>query len=95
MKVNPEHRDILRFLWWKIDNLNDEIAEYRMTTRLSGATLSPSVANFAPKKAAANFVRNNFYVDDGLKSVATVNEAVTLIQQKKTFVSSCKTTKVY
>ncbi|XP_063872995.1 uncharacterized protein LOC135107264 [Scylla paramamosain] len=92
VKVNPEHRDMLRFLWWENGDLNNEIAEYRMTAHLFGATSSPSVANFALKKAAddygcgsdaAKFVRNNFYVDDGLKSVATMNEAVTLIQQSK------------
>lgn len=63
-----------------------------MTAHLFGATSSPSVANFALKKAAddyecesdaAKFIRNNFYVDDGLKSVATKEEAVTLIEQSK------------
>ncbi|XP_063878734.1 uncharacterized protein LOC135110395 [Scylla paramamosain] len=92
VKVNPEHRDMLRFLWWENGDLNNKIAEYRMTAHLFGATSSPSVANFALKKAAddygcgfdaAKFVRNNFYVDDGLKSVATMDEGVTLIQQSK------------
>ena len=80
VKVNPEQRDMLRFLWWKNGNLKDEIVEYRMTAHLFGATSSPSVANFALKKAADNyecesdaakFIINNFYVDDGLKSIAT------------------------
>ena len=31
----------------------------------------------------ANFGRHDFYVDDGLKSVATVQDAVTLIRQMK------------
>ncbi|XP_063860018.1 uncharacterized protein LOC135100737 [Scylla paramamosain] len=52
VKVNPEHRDMLRFLWWENGDLNNEIAEYRMTAHLFGATSSPSVANFALKKAA-------------------------------------------
>ena len=32
---------------------------------------------------AAQFVRNDFYVDDGLKSVPTVDEAVRLIINTK------------
>ena len=92
VKVNPEHRDMLPFLWWKNGNFKDEIVEYRMTAHLFGATSSPSVANFALKKAAGDymgasdavkFVKNNFYVDDGLKSVATKREAVTLIEKSK------------
>ena len=29
---------------------------------------------------ADNFIRNNFYVDDGLKSVAAVSDATSLIE---------------
>lgn len=32
---------------------------------------------------AAEFLRKNFYVDDGLKSVKTVKEAIVLIQKSK------------
>ena len=79
-------------------DVTKEIVEYRITAHLFGATSSPSVADFALKKAAddhenlhgsdaANFIRTDFYVDDGLKSVATVNEAVTLIKQSKAICS--------
>ena len=68
--------------------------EYRMTVHLFGATSSPGCANFAPKAAAndfetefgttaAEFLRNNFYVDDGLKYVSSVEEAVKLIANVK------------
>lgn len=61
-----------------------------MTVHLFGATSSPGCANFALKSTAndheeefgsvaADFLRNNFYVDDGLKSVETAVEAVQLI----------------
>ena len=33
--------------------------------------------------ASANFIRREFYVDDGLKSVASAEEAVTLIKDNK------------
>jgi hypothetical protein len=51
-----------------------------MSSHLFGATSSPGCANVGLRKTAddyekicgtkaADFVRNNFYVDDGLKSV--------------------------
>ena len=54
-----------------------------MTVHLFGATSSPGCANFALNKsaqdsecelgpAAADFLRNDFYVDDGLNSCATI-----------------------
>ena len=65
-----------------------------MTVHLFGATTSPSCANFALKQAAndfegeygreaANFIRNDFYVDDGLKSVPTVTSAIELVNNVK------------
>ena len=95
VKVNPEHRDMLRFLWWKNGDPGENMLEYRMTAHLFGATSSPSVANFALKQAAndyeaqcgydaANFIRRDFYVDDGLKSVPTPKDAIDLITKSKT-----------
>ena len=57
-----------------------------MTVHLFGAASSPGCSNFALKatdddneaavgSAAADFLRREFYVDDGLKSVASVEEA--------------------
>ena len=65
-----------------------------MTLHLYGATLSPGCANFTLKPttndfekgfgaATARFLRNDFYVDDGLKSVPAVADAVKLIVQAK------------
>ncbi len=61
-----------------------------MKVHIFGAVSSPGCANFGLKqaasdgeskfgKAAADFVRNNFYVDDGLILVASVEEAIELI----------------
>ena len=94
VRVNEEHRDLLRFLWWPNGDTAKEPQQYRMTVHLFGATSSPGCANFALKStaddheaefgiAAANFLRNDFYVDDGLKSVGTVQEAVKLIKNTK------------
>ena len=65
-----------------------------MTVHLFGAMSSPSCANFALKQTmndfegeygerAANFMCNDFYVDDGLKSVATAASAVELVKNVK------------
>ena len=92
--VNREDRDFLRFLWWENCDLKNEPKEYRMTVHLFGATSSPGCANYALKAtsdmfekdcgmAAADFVRHNFYVDDGLKSVATCAEALHLVHSSR------------
>ena len=62
-----------------------------MTVHLFGATSSPGCANLALRTAAddgmnefgveaASFIKENFYVVDGLKSVPTVPEAIELIK---------------
>ena len=81
-------------LWWDDGNIELEPSEYRMNVHLFGAGSSPGCANFGLKQTAndneqefgsvtADFVRHNFYVDDGLKSVATPTEAVNLINNSK------------
>ena len=83
VRVNPEHGDLQHFLWWEGNNLSKDPVDCRMTVNLFGAISSPSCANFALKEAAndfegeyggeaANFIRKDFYVSDGLKSVPTV-----------------------
>jgi hypothetical protein len=80
--VNEEDRDLLRFLWWKNGDVESEPIEYRMMVHLFSAASSPGCANFAFKKAAedgesefgsdaAHFIKHDFYIDDGLKSVKT------------------------
>ena len=94
VKVDSSHRDYLRFLWYDDENFESDPVEYRMTVHLFGATSSPGCANFALKtianqyesvcgKEAADFVRKDFYVDDGLKSVATVERAKSLISSTR------------
>ncbi len=91
--VEPCHRDFLRFLWWKDENMTKPV-EYRMKVHLFGAVSSPGCANFALKKVAddnegefgfqaAEFIRRDFYVDDGLTSVPTADEAVNLIHSTR------------
>ena len=94
VKVDVEHRNPLRFLWWDDPEMKRDPLEFRMTVHLFGATSSTGCANFALKttadqyeescgREAADFVRRNFYVDDGLKSVQFVEEAKELIKNTK------------
>ena len=79
VKVPPEDRDFLRFLWWPEGNLKMRPKTYRMTVHLFGACSSPSCASYALKRTAKEYgalfdddaaqtISNNFYVDDCLKS---------------------------
>ena len=94
VRVNQEHRDYLRFLWWEDGMIDHDPTEFRMTVHLFGAASSPGCVNFALKRTAdefrhefgvdaAEFVKRNFYVDDGLKSVTTPNVAIDLVKRSK------------
>ena len=87
-------RDLLRFLWWENGDTKKPVKEYKMMVHLFGAVSSPGCANFGLKRAAddgeiefgeaaVNFVRNNFYVDDGLISVSSVKEAIDLLRNSR------------
>ena len=89
VKVRDSDCDALRFLWWTEGNLNEEPDEYRMKVHIFGATSSPSCTAYALKRTASDnkkafsseavsTVKHNFYVDDLLKSVGSVSQAVTL-----------------
>ena len=90
--VNEEYRDLLRFFWWDQGDVKKDVQEYRMKVHLFGAASSTGCANYGFKKAAddgekefgknaANVMRRDFYVDDGLKSVKDVDTAIELIQK--------------
>ena len=87
-------RDLLRFLWWENGDTKKPVKEYKIMVHLFGAVSSPGCANFGLKRAAddgeiefgeaaVNFVRNNFYVDDGLISVSSVKEAIDLLRNSR------------
>lgn len=91
--VDRKHRDYLRFLWWENGDPNNKILEYRMKVHLFGAASSPGCANFALKHhakvheklfpEAARFIEEDFYVDDGLHSCETQEQAITLIEDTR------------
>ena len=94
VKIDVGCRTLLRFLWWDNPELKGDPVEFRMTVHLFGTMSSPGCANFALKTTAdqyeeicgseaADFVKRNFYVDDGLKSVQSVDQAKELIKNTK------------
>ena len=94
VSVDPADRDYLRFLWWENGDLSTEPRIFRMAVHLFGATSSPGCVNMALKTTAdifekdcgsraAEFVRSDFYVDDGLISVASIEEAQQLIDSTR------------
>ena len=90
-RVHDKDRKYLRFLWYK-ENSTD-ITDYQMNVHLFGATSSPSCAIYGLRKLAtdhseeypkaADFIHNNFYVDDGLVSLSTPKEVIQLMNDAK------------
>ncbi|XP_056307490.1 uncharacterized protein LOC130219206 [Danio aesculapii] len=98
VKVPPQERDVLRFLWWEDNDPDKPPKHFRMTAHLFGGVWSPSAANFAMQKVtedncerfsddALETVRRNFYVDDCLKSLSTVNDAIKLASELRELLS--------
>ena len=80
----------LCFLWWPDGRLDSDLEEYQMVVHLFGAASSQACSNFALHRTAEDnvehfskevisTVRNNFYVDDCLKSLPTEGEASQLV----------------
>lgn len=93
-KVREDHRNYLRFLWYKDNNPNEEVVDYWMSVHVFGNSPSPAVATYGLRKAAEygelehgtdakQFVFRNFYVDDALTSLATHDEAIDLLQRTR------------
>ena len=93
--VTKNHRNFLRFFWYRNNDLTRDIIEYRMRVHLFGNSPSPAVASYGLRRSAkdgelefgsdvVDFVENNFYVDDGLASFETVEKATDLLKRTQT-----------
>ena len=88
--VIPEHRDYLRFFWWKNGDTDSNPIEYRMRVHIFGATSSPGCATYglrqiandhaADDPEAAKFLQEDFYVDDGIASREDSSQACTVLR---------------
>ena len=90
--VQEDHRNYLRFLWYRDNDVTKEIIDYRMKVHVFGNSPSPAVAIYGLRRAiregarehgsdTVNFVKRHFYVDDGLRSASTDAEAISLLSR--------------
>ena len=97
--VDPEHRDYLRFFWYKANNPNDDIVQFRATSHLFGCSSSPAVANyclrFTTKQLCAEpfpksqlFLNRDCYVDDCIASLPTSDEAIEILEGARAILSN-------
>ncbi|XP_028847241.1 uncharacterized protein LOC114796892 [Denticeps clupeoides] len=89
-EVRKDHRDYLRFLWYEDNDPKKGICDYRMKVHVFGNSPSPAVAIHCMRRAAVEgekehghdakqFVMRHFYVDDGLASTETAEEAIKVL----------------
>ncbi len=91
VRVAKEDINFLCFLWWPDGDSAEDLTEHRIKVHIFGTVSSPSCATFTLLKTAGdnqddypnevvNTVHQNFYVDDCLKSVNTMEQATSLYQ---------------
>ncbi|XP_076858013.1 uncharacterized protein LOC143512031 [Brachyhypopomus gauderio] len=96
--VHEADRNFLRFLWWSNGDFNTVPKEFRMRVHLFGAASSPGCANYGLKYLAkenkdlyplgAQFVTRDFYVDDGVASVGSIDDAIQLAREAQKLCAS-------
>lgn len=91
-KVTEEHLRYLIFLWHEDSDVNKDLKEYCIHVHVFGNWPSQAVATYGLRKIAeisksthgaevSEFICRNYYVDDGLTSCPTVEEATSLLQK--------------
>ena len=84
--IFEKERSFLRYLWWEDVNL-EKLIHYEMYVHMFGGTLSPGYCNYTLRRAAlgnvlsyskeaTNTLLRIFYVDDKLKSVPSIRDAL-------------------
>ena len=97
VKVPPQECRVLKFLWRS--RPEDKVGVYECTRHEFGAKGSPMCANYSLLQAgndnkechqiAAKAIKRNFYNDDFAKSVTTVEEAIQVHKDVRTFLKLC------
>ncbi|XP_071833874.1 uncharacterized protein [Apostichopus japonicus] len=93
-KVREDHRRFLRFLWYENNQTDGKIVTYQMSVHIFGNKPSPAVAISGLRKTGEEgekvfgsdvrkIVESNFYMDDLLKSLPTVEEAVDVLKRTR------------
>lgn len=90
--VRDDHRNSLTLLWFRDNDPMKDIIEYQMKVHVFGSSPSPAVANYDLRHPAKEgehkhcsdtqqFVERHFYANDGLVSLPTDTEAISLLQR--------------
>ena len=88
VRVHPDDRNAVQFLWWVDGNPCKAVVKYRMCVHAFGLSSSSFVATYALRQAAFDnavgvsdkaTALDAFYVDDLLTSSSTEEELVVLI----------------
>ena len=98
IRVSEKHQKFLRFLWWRGGNFSKESTNHKMCAHVFGGVSSGACNNYALKRTAkekekkygtetAHTLRENFYVDDLLKSVNSEDDAIKLIKDVRSMCS--------
>ena len=92
--LSPKHRDFLRFYWFKDNNPELPVVQYRAKVHIFGNRPSPAIAIYGLRHAmkltsgkksteADRYVSDSFYVDDGLYATDKVEDAVHVLQEAR------------
>ena len=91
IRVAEKHQIFLRFLWWRDGDFSKEPIAHEICAHVFGSVSSGPCSNYALKRTSeenekkygiktARTLRENFYVDDHLKSVNSEDDAIKLIK---------------
>ena len=95
VRIPPEDRDVLRFVWFDVEG---NLVHYRMRCHVFGGIWCSSSATYALRRTVkdsqevssfiSDVVFNDFYVDDCLKSVSSVDEALHVVHETRKLLAS-------
>lgn len=76
--VQEEHRDVLRFLWFKDNDPGNDVVDYRMRVHVFGNSPFLAVATYGLKRSAEEGEED---LDDALRSFPTEVDAIDLLKR--------------
>ena len=95
--VPEDQKDLLRFLWFRNNDPEQEIVPFRSTCHIFGCVSSPAVCTIGLKYCAGQlpaqdeareYLEKNFYVDDGLFSTDSPTSAIEILSKTTSLLKS-------
>ena len=89
--LKDTERDYIRFYWYRDNDSSKEVCQFRAKVHIFGNCSSPALAslglqfaaNSSSKDHVKKFVKEQFYVDDGLHCAETVSDAISILQDTR------------